>query len=68
MIAEMTQTISIAEAARRAGMHPNTLRYWIQRRCLETVGTPLGRVVVRESLDEFLRDREQKRGVRLDAA
>lgn len=54
-------TITIAEAARLSGVHPNSLRYWINRGDVETVPTPLGKLVVRESLNEYLRTREEPR-------
>ena len=61
MIAELTNTdaATIAEAARRGGVHVNTVRKWIDRGHLQVVATPLGRVIVRESLEDFLRDRAQ---------
>jgi len=60
MVVETLPTLTIAEAARQAAMHPNSLRYWIERGHVEAVTTPLGRVIVRESLEEFLRNRTQR--------
>ncbi len=60
MIGELTSTISISDAARRAGMTPNGLRYWLEREQVETIKTPLGRVIVQESLEAFLRNRTQR--------
>ena len=60
MLAELTHTVTIAEAGRRAGVHVNSIRNWIERGHVEVVATPLGRVVVRESLEEFLRNRTQR--------
>ena len=54
-------TVTIAEGARRAGMTANGLRYWISRGAVSTVPTPLGRVVVKDSLDRFLESRKEKR-------
>lgn len=62
MIAELTHTdaATIAEAARRGGVHVNTVRKWIDRGHLQVVATPLGRVIIRESLEQLLRDRAQE--------
>ncbi len=60
MSATYQDTISIAQAARQADdVHPNTVRDWIRRGYVDSVLTPLGKVVVRESLEEFLRARSQ---------
>ncbi len=61
MTAKMAHCLTIAEAARRAEMHPNNLRYWMRRGAVETVQTPLGRVVVRDSLEEFVKLRADQR-------
>lgn len=50
--------VTIAESARRLGITPNGLRYWIRRGHIETVATPLGRVVLAESLRAFIASRE----------
>ena len=60
MVTQMMETITISEAARLGCMTPNGLRYWIERGAIETVRTPLGRVVVRESFEGFLRNRTQR--------
>ncbi len=54
MTAVTVQTLTIAEAARRACMHPNTLRYWIAKGEVSTEATPLGRVVRADSFEAFL--------------
>jgi transposase-like protein len=60
MLAELTQsTTTIAEGARQAGVSPNAVRKWIRAGHIEAVPTPLGKLVVRESLNEYLRDRAQ---------
>ncbi len=53
----LSNTITISEAARRAGFSANALRYWIDRGHVEVVATPLGRVVVQKSLEAFLQHR-----------
>jgi len=55
--AVMVPTLTIAEAARRASMHPNTLRYWIDKGMIEVDVTVLGRVVRADSFDRFLASR-----------
>jgi len=60
MIAEFTRTMSIADAARRADMTPNGLRWHIDRGQVETIRTPLGRVIVRESFEAFLSRRAER--------
>ncbi len=62
MIAEMTQAdvVTIAAAARATGAHTNTIRSWIARGDLQAVQTPLGRVVLKESLDAFLAIRAER--------
>ncbi len=50
--------ITIARAAREAGMTTNGMRYHLERGRVETQQTPLGRVVVRKSLEQFLEGRE----------
>jgi len=60
MVAELADTMTISEAARYSAMTPNGLRYWIERGEVETIRTPLGRVVVRESFESFLRNRAQE--------
>ncbi len=57
MLAELAQTTTIAEGARMAGLAPQTLRYHIRRGQIETVMTPLGRLILRNSLEKFLRSR-----------
>ena len=57
MLTNLGATVTIAEAARRMRITPNGLRYWIERGRIETVPTPLGRLVVEESLSAFLRER-----------
>lgn len=57
MLAELSGTTTIAESARRAHLSPQTLRYHIKRGQIETVMTPLGRLVIRKSLEEFLQNR-----------
>jgi len=53
--------VSISEASRRAHISPNGIRYWIRRGQIETLKTPLGRVVAVDSLDLFLKGREVKK-------
>ncbi len=53
MIETDAATTTIDEAVRRLDMSPNGLRYWIRRGRIRTVVTPLGRVVLEESLREF---------------
>ena len=60
MIAELTSMMSIADAARRADMTPNGLRWHIERGQIETIRTPLGRVIVRDSFEAFLRSRAER--------
>jgi len=60
MLAELNSTITIAEAARQAGFSANAMRYWIRRGQVDAINTPLGRLIVRESLEEFLRDRAER--------
>lgn len=60
MIAQLADTITIAESARAAQLAPQTLRYHIRRGQIETVMTPLGRLVIRQSLENFLRNRAQQ--------
>jgi len=60
MLAELSHTITIAEGARQAGFSANAMRYWIARGHVQVVATPLGRVIVRESLEEFLRSRSAR--------
>jgi len=57
MLAELAQTTTIAEGARMAGLTPQTMRYHIRRGQIETVMTPLGRLVMRKSLAKFLERR-----------
>jgi len=61
MIAMQDQAvITIAEAAQRANMTRNGLRWHVDRGRIQVIGTPYGRAVVRESLEQFLRDRAQE--------
>ncbi len=58
MIATQEQSVmTIAEAAQLAHMTRNGLRYWVDRGHIRVVFTPYGRLVVRESFEEFLRQR-----------
>jgi len=57
MIAMQEAVMTIAEAAQRANMTRNGLRYWVDRGHIRVVGTPYGRLVVRASFEEFLRQR-----------
>ena len=60
MTAVTVQTLTIAEAARRASLHPNTLRYWILKGEIRAEVTPLGRVVRADSFEAFLRSRADR--------
>ena len=61
MLTMQDQTlISIAEAAERADMTRNGLRYWIDRGHVRTIGTPYGRAIVRSSFEEFLARRAER--------
>lgn len=60
MVAQLANTITIAEAARRLSLSPTTMRYWIRRGQVETISTPLGKLVVTESLEEFRRNRSER--------
>ncbi len=55
---QFADTVTIADGARQARLSPHTLRYHIKRGQIETMMTPLGRLVIRESLETFLRSRE----------
>ena len=55
----ITGAVTIAEAATLAGMTRNGLRWHVDRGHIDVIGTPYGRAVVRESLEEFLRNRAQ---------
>jgi len=59
-IRQQTTTISIARAAREAGVHVNTVRRWIDGGHVAVVPTVYGRMVLMESLEEFLRNRAQE--------
>ena len=61
--AVMVQTLTIAEAARRAAMHPNTLRYWIAKGEISAEATPLGRVVRADSFEAFLSRRATDKAI-----
>jgi len=61
MAVEMKDTITIAEAARKTGITSNGLRHWIFKGDIETIETPLGKLVVAKSFDEFLEEREAKK-------
>ena len=54
------ETITIAEAGRRAGVVPNTVRQWIAAGKVKSVPTPLGRLVVTGSLEEYVRIRQRE--------
>jgi len=60
MLTQMADTVTIAESGRRAGMHPNNIRYWVLKGRLEAIPTPLGKVITRASLERFLEDRERR--------
>jgi len=63
MVVEAASTMTIAEAARRADMHPNSLRYWIERGVLKTHATPLGRLVDRQSFEDFVSARKADKAI-----
>lgn len=58
---DLQRTITIAEAARKVGITPNGLRHWIAKGEIDTITTPLGRIVVEVALDEFLQRRREKK-------
>jgi predicted site-specific integrase-resolvase len=60
VIIELSDTLRIVDAAKEAGYTPNGLRYWIGNGTIATVRTPLGRLVIRESLQEFLESRAER--------
>ncbi len=60
VIIELSDTLRIVDAAKEAGYTPNGLRYWIGNGTIATVRTPLGRLVLRESLQEFLESRAER--------
>lgn len=60
MAVELTDTITIAEAARRCGVHPNSVRDWAAQGRIETISTPLGKLVISTSLEAFRQRRADK--------
>jgi len=56
----METTITIAEGARRVDISANGLRHWIRKGELDVVPTPLGNLVVKRSLEEFLKQRLER--------
>jgi hypothetical protein len=60
MTTDLTHTISIASAARHAAIHPNAVRDWLRRGLVEGVRTPLGTVVVANSLEAYLQRRKHR--------
>lgn len=61
MLAELADTVTVADASRRAGAHVNTIRNWIAAGRIQAIETPYGKVVDTRSLEEFLRTREGQR-------
>lgn len=50
--------MTIAEAARQSGVHPNTIRYWIEAGKIGAMETGLGKVVSTESFMQWAEDRK----------
>lgn len=60
MVLELGHTTTIVDAAKQLQIHPNSVRYFLDRGRLDAVVTPLGRVVVQESIDRLRVEREER--------
>jgi len=54
---ERNEHIAISEAARRAGVSPSGIRFWIRKGHVDAYRTPLGRLVNADSLELYLEER-----------
>ena len=59
-------TMSVSQAARLAGVTPAAVRQWLRQGRLSAGETPLGRLIPRRELEQFIAARERAGTVKGD--